>query len=77
MIESSPGDDRTIESSVSLPPVLPEHDDDRSEQPAGHDQDYLRRREAQERAAAEQAPDPAARHVHANWRTAMPSDCAR
>jgi phosphoribosylaminoimidazole-succinocarboxamide synthase len=32
--------------------------------PPGHDQDYLRRREAQERAAAEQAPDPAARHVH-------------
>ncbi len=33
--------------------------------PPGHDQDYLRRREAQERAAAAQAPDPAARHVHA------------
>jgi hypothetical protein len=32
--------------------------------PPGHDQDYIRRREAQERAAAEQAPDPAARHVH-------------
>ena len=33
--------------------------------PPGHDQDYLRRREAQERAAAEHAPDPAARHAHA------------
>ena len=32
--------------------------------PPGHDQDYLRRREAQERAAAEQAPDPAARRAH-------------
>ena len=32
--------------------------------PPGQDQDYLRRREAQERAAAEQAPDPAARHAH-------------
>ena len=32
--------------------------------PPGHDQDYLRRREAQERAAAEQAPDPAARLAH-------------
>jgi hypothetical protein len=30
----------------------------------GHDQDYIRRREAQERAAAAHAPDPAARHVH-------------
>jgi hypothetical protein len=30
----------------------------------GHDHDYLRRREAQERVAAEQAPDPAARHAH-------------
>ena len=26
--------------------------------PPGHDEDYLRQREAQERAAAEQAPDP-------------------
>lgn len=32
--------------------------------PPGHDQDYLRRREAQERAAAERAPDAAARHAH-------------
>lgn len=36
---------------------------DQSSQP-GHDQDYLRRREAQERAAAELAPDPAARRAH-------------
>ncbi|MBS0479586.1 MAG: hypothetical protein JSR79_09835 [Proteobacteria bacterium] len=33
--------------------------------PPDHDQDYLRRREAQERAAAQHAPDPAARYVHA------------
>jgi hypothetical protein len=33
--------------------------------PPGHDYDYLRRREAQERAAAERAPDPAARLAHA------------
>jgi hypothetical protein len=32
--------------------------------PPGHDQDYIRRREAQERAAAAHAPDPAARHAH-------------
>jgi hypothetical protein len=32
--------------------------------PPGQDQDYLRRRESQERAAAEQAIDPAARHAH-------------
>lgn len=32
--------------------------------PPGHDRDYLRQREAQERAAAERAPDPAARLVH-------------
>ena len=32
--------------------------------PPGHDQDYLRRREAQERAAAYQSRDPAARHAH-------------
>lgn len=33
--------------------------------PPGHDHDYLARREAQERAAAERAPDPAARIAHA------------
>ena len=32
--------------------------------PPGYDYDYLRRREAQERAAAEHAPDPAARYAH-------------
>lgn len=32
--------------------------------PPGHDHDYLRRREAQERFAAKQSADPAARHVH-------------
>ena len=30
----------------------------------GHDTDYLARREAQERAAAEQSADPSARRVH-------------
>jgi hypothetical protein len=30
----------------------------------GHDEDYLARREAQERMAAEQSADPSARHVH-------------
>lgn len=32
--------------------------------PPGHDEDYLRQREAQERAAAEHALDPAARRAH-------------
>ena len=32
--------------------------------PPGHDLNYLRRREAQERIAAEQSPDPAARYAH-------------
>ncbi|MDB5678239.1 hypothetical protein [Sphingomonas bacterium] len=36
---------------------------DQSNSP-GHDRDYLARREAQERAAAEHAPDPAARRAH-------------
>lgn len=32
--------------------------------PRGQDTDYLARREAQERTAAEQSADPAARHAH-------------
>ena len=32
--------------------------------PPGHDRTYLARREAQERAAAATAPDPAVRHIH-------------
>jgi hypothetical protein len=32
--------------------------------PKGHDADYLTRREAQERIAAEQSADPSARRAH-------------
>jgi hypothetical protein len=32
--------------------------------PRGQDTDYLARREAQERTAAEQSADPSARHAH-------------